>query len=238
MITTLPKGMKIISLLIACSILLSGCVRKSDLDEARENLAEAQRKIDMLENERVSKSKYEAAQASLRLADVRIAELEFDLKKTEEQLVVLTTTQLANETIGRNGSTPTDRPTSLGLTKGTYETANETHVYSADAELNFGQHLKISSPSGLMVTDPDHKVVGGDLSIKSKDMVMDAPDGILTTAADGTVQFIGKTLTMKFADGGKPQDETPSVTSPPNQSPTGSNEVNPPAGRVPPSAAP
>jgi flavin-binding protein dodecin len=227
--------MKIISLLIACSILLSGCARKSELEAARENLAEAQRKIDTLENERVSKTKYDVARASLKLADERIAALERELKLAQEQAVLLASAQPTSDSAGQPSVVAPDRPTTSGLIKGTYEVANETHVYSPDAELNFGQHLRISSPTGLMVSDPEHKVVGGDLSIKSKDMVMGSPDGILTTAADGSVNFIGKTLTMKFDDKKTPQTETPEISPPSNLSPTSGGEATAPESSVPPS---
>jgi len=88
----------------------------------------------------------------------------------------------------------------LDLGKGVYERANETYVYSPDAQLNFGRHLQISSPTGLMVSDPEQKIVGGDLNIRAKDVTLETSDGLLSTAADGSVKFTGKTLTMKFED--------------------------------------
>jgi len=205
--------------LFACAILLvSGCARKSELEATRENLAEAQRKIESLENERVSRANYDVARSSLKLADERIAALERELKLTQEQLIVQAVVQPTDGSASRLVATSADRPTTPGLTTGTYEIANGTHVYSADAELNFGQHLRISSPSGLMVSDPEHKVVGGDLSIKSKDMVLDAPDSLLTTAADGSVKFIGKTLTMKFDETKAPQATAPASSLPSDSS--------------------
>jgi selenocysteine-specific translation elongation factor len=190
--------MKIITLLLVGSLLLCGCARKSELEAARENLAEAQRKIEILERERVARSSYDATRASLRLAEERIAELERGLKLAQEQVAVQAATQST-----QNPTPGSAQPTALGLTKGTYEVANATHVYSADAELNLGSNLKVTSPNGLMVSDPEIKVVGGDLSIKAKDVQLDAPDAMLTTAADGSVKFTGKTLTMRFEDGKK-----------------------------------
>ncbi|MBK9989687.1 MAG: hypothetical protein IPP19_02845 [Verrucomicrobia bacterium] len=197
--------MKIITSLACSVLLLSGCARKSELEATREELVEAQRKIETLENERVSRAKYEAAQVSLKLADQRIAVLERELKLTQEQLIVQATAVPTDGSASQFGAVTAARSTTSGPTKGTYEIANGTHVYSADAELNFGQHLRISSPNGLMVSDPEHKVIGGDLSIKSKDMVMEAPDSLVTTAADGSVKFTGKTLTMKFNEAKIPQ---------------------------------
>jgi hypothetical protein len=187
--------MKTITLILICSLLLSACARKSELDAAREDLAAAQRKIESLENERVARSKYDATQASLKLAEERIVELERGLQLAQAQVAVQANTQSS-----LNATTGQGLPTALGLTKGAYEVANDTHVYSADAELSMGKHLKVTSPNGLMVSDPEIKVVGGDLSIKAKDVQLDAPDGLLTTAADGSVKFTGKTLTMRFEE--------------------------------------
>jgi hypothetical protein len=188
--------MKTITLILICSLLLSACARKSELEAARADLTEAQRKIETLENERVARSSYDATRASLRLAEERIADLERGLKLAQEQVAVQAATQSS-----LNPTTGSGLPTALGLTKGSYEPANDTYVYNADAELSMGKNLKVSSPNGLMVSDPDLKVVGGDLNIKAKDVTLDAPDGMLTTAADGSVKFTGKTLTMHFEDG-------------------------------------
>lgn len=206
--------MKIITLFVCSILLLSGCARKSELEATREELVEAQRKIETLENERVPRANYDAAQSSLKQADARITVLERELKLTQEQLIVQAAVQPSAGSASQFGATSADRPTTPGLTKGTYEIANDTHVYSADAELNFGQHLRISSPNGLMVSDPEHKVVGGDLSIKSKDMVLDAPDSLLMTAADGSVKFTGKTLTIKFDETKAPQAAVPASSLP------------------------
>jgi len=191
--------MKTITLLLAISCLLCGCSRNSELDAARENLAEAQRKIAALENERVPRVQYDVTRASLRLADERIATLEQQLKATQEQLSTVAKAETPAASANQSGNNSPETPLALGLAKGGYALANETYVYSADAQLNFGNHLQISSPTGLLVTDPDLRVVGGDLSIKSKGMTMETTDGLLTTESDGSVKFTGNTLTMKFA---------------------------------------
>jgi len=236
--------MKTITLILVCSLMLGGCARKSDLDAARENLAEAQRKIEILENERVSRSKYDMTRASLKLADERIATLERELRQAQEQGAVSSRPAASTELVGQPGVNASARPTALGLTKGTYEQATDTHVYSADAELSMGQHLKVSSPNGLMVSDPELKVVGGDLSIKATNVMLDAPDGLLMTAADGSVKFTGKTLTMRFDENktsNAPASDTPSSsnTSQTSESntPTSASSV-PPAAEVEPRSSP
>jgi len=218
--------MKLVTLFIAFSILLSGCARKSELEQARVDLTEAQRKIETLENERISRAQYENTRASLKLADEQIALLESELKLAQERLAAQerenTRVDQAGET-GLNGSG--GAPAALGLVKGVYEHSNDTFVYSSDAQLNFGRHLQISSPTGLMVSDPEQKIVGGDLNIKAKDVMIETSDGLLSTAADGSVKFIGKTLTMKFEDKKPALDEAAQIPPPPG--------ANPPAADMP-----
>ena len=212
--------MNLISLLLVCSILLCGCVRKSELDQARADLTEAQRKIEVLGNERVPRMQYDATRTNLRLADKQIAALKQELKVAQEQLAAqeLAKISVAQAKFNEPVMAGPDSPTVLGLVKGGYERANETYVYSPDAQLNVGRHLRISSPTGLMVSDPEQKIVGGDLNIKADSVMLESSDGLLTTAADGSVKFIGKTLTMKFDDN-KPESENPVATpAPPNAS--------------------
>jgi hypothetical protein len=213
--------MKFLTLLFAGSILFCGCVRKSELDKARADLTEAQQKIAVLENERVPRLQYDTARASLRSADRQVADLERELKRTQQQLAVL---EKANQSIGTTVDHETNEPESpvmLGLKKGAYERANETYVYSPDAQLNLGHHLQISSPTGIMVSDPEQKIVGGDLNIRAKDVMLETSDGLLTTSADGSVKFTGKTLTMKFEDkSAQPETPQPNINGAPETSPS------------------
>jgi len=206
--------MNLITLLLLCAVLLGGCVRKSELDQARADLTEAQRKIEALENERVPRIQFDTMRSNLRLADKQIAALKRELRLVQEQLAaqefakISTARAMASEAV----TAGPDSPKNLGLVKGVYQRSNETYVYSPDAQLNFGRHLRISSPTGLMVSDPEQKIVGGDLNIKADGMMLESSDGLLTTAADGSVKFIGKTLTMKFDDK-KPERGNPAAAS-------------------------
>jgi hypothetical protein len=192
--------MKNTVLLCTICILLGGCARKSELDKTRTELAEAQRKIDQLESERVPRAQYDIARASLRIADERITTLEKNLNAAydlmaEQQINV--PPEIAANAPNQPASSPTPA-TNFRLANGGYVVSNDTHVYSADSELELGQHLKVSSPTGLMVTDAEQRVVGGDLAIKAKGLTMASEDGMLLTNPDGTVKFIGNNLTMKF----------------------------------------
>jgi len=210
--------MKFLPLYLAFSILFCGCARKSELEQARANLAAAQQKIEALETERVSRTQYDTTRASLKIADEHIATLERGLKAAQELLLAAQEREKpAAPSTSKPETNEPAKPVEWGLVKGAYESSNETYVYSPDAQLNFGRHLQISSPTGLLVTDPEQKIVGGDLAIRAKDVTLETSDGLLTTAEDGTVKFTGKTLTMKFDDKKSMPDESTAAPPPPNE---------------------
>ena len=218
LVTTTSPVMKLLTLLITFSILLSGCARKSELETARANLTEAQHKIAILENERVSRIQYDAARASLTDADNRIVVLERELKLAQEQLATQEKIKASVESAREPAPSTSVRPVALSMVQGAYVLSNETHVYSPEAQLNFGNHLQISSPTGLMVSDPEQKIVGGDLSIKAKGMMLETTDGLLTTTEDGSVKFTGKTLTMKFEDKDPAKEKSTAISATSNTS--------------------
>ncbi len=215
--------MKPLILLLALSLILSGCKRNAELDEVRANLVEAQRKIDAIEAERVSRVQYELTRDSLKTADAHISVLERELQLVQKQLF---TAQEQAKVQPVYVNPPLETLLVNGLTKGAYEISNNTCVYSPGSELNFGQHLQISSPTGLMISDTEQKIVGGDLNIKAKGMILEAPDGLLMTETDGSVTFIGNMLTMKFMST-KPAQGMPSDQAQPSSPGTSGINVQP-----------
>jgi len=207
--------MRTVAFLTSLCVLLGGCARKSELDRTRAALAESQRKIEQLESERVPRAQYDIARASLRIADDRIATLEKNLNAAYD-LMAAQQLPLPSETALATNATATPQPpaTNLHLANGGYVVANGTHVYSPDSQLELGQNLQVTSPTGLMVTDTEQRVVGGDLAIKAKGMTMETNDGLLATQADGTVKFIGNTLTMKFDEKKAKPNQPPAATTP------------------------
>ncbi len=208
--------MKTAALLCSLAVALGGCVRKSELDQTRLELSEARLRIEQLEAERVPRVQYDAARASLRLADERISTLEKKLNDAYD-LLAEHPASTHSDAAPQSGVTP-DAPAALQLTSGGYAVSNDTHVYSPDSRLELGEHLTISSPTGLMVSDTDHRIVGGDLAIRTKGMTMETSDGLLAAQADGSVKFTGSTLTMKFGKDADPAEE-PTKDQPPEMSP-------------------
>lgn len=218
--------MKHAALIVALCVLLGGCARKSDLDKARAELAEAQKRIEQLETERVPRAQYDVARASLRIADDRIATLEKNLNAAYDILAADQNFAHVQQQIPSASAAPatTAAPTNLQLVNGGYVVSNDTRVYTPDSQLALGEHLQVSSPTGLMVTDTEQRVVGGDLAIKTKGLTMETTDGLLSTQNDGTVKFVGSTLTMKF-------DEKPGAPNPPAETaaPDTAGQQPPPA---------
>lgn len=200
--------MKNLSLLLALLLLANGCARKTGQGDAAANLEEAQKKIQKLETERVPRIDYDVAKASLHLAEERIGGLEKELKEAKDQLAA------KNASAATAPLPAAARPAAVqgvAVAKGTHEESNGTLVYSPDAQLNVGEHLQITSPTGLLVTDPEQKVVGGDLNIQAREVTLETADGLLTTEPDGSVKFTGNSLTMKF-----PQEPTPAKDQKPS----------------------
>jgi hypothetical protein len=173
--------------------ILGGCVPKSEWDATQKELAAAQEKIAALERERVPRSDYDAAQSAALLFEEKAAALERALAQTRAQLAAQEKLELERQLAEKIAAAP--RP--AGLVQGTFEFANGTKVYSPDAVLNFGPNLRVSSSTGLMVSDPQHKIVAGELNLIAKDVVLETPDGLFLTERDGSVTFTGSSLTLK-----------------------------------------
>ncbi|MFT3781926.1 MAG: hypothetical protein QM790_07910 [Nibricoccus sp.] len=202
--------MRTAAFFLLVALFVAGCAPKSELDATRAKLEEAQRQVQALERDRVPRIQYDRAHASLKIADDRIATLEYELKLARAEAADLLEKAKSNGT-AFDSPEGTAIPTAMSLTRGNFSEANETRVFSDDAQLEFGPHLKVTSPTGLLVADPEMKVVGGDLAIKARNVTIESSgDGLLLSNADGTVKFIGNTLTMKFDE----KKATPTTAEP------------------------
>jgi HAMP domain-containing protein len=201
------------TLVAALLILLGGCARKSELDAARSDLAEARHKIETLQSQRVPRIQYEEAQASLKAADARLADTERELQVARELIAAQRGLGIGDGSVKQPEAEDSPELGRTALAKGTYSSSNDTLVYSPDALLKFGKNLQITSPSGLMVSDSEQRIVGGDLSIKAKNVLLETSDGVLKAEPDGSVKFTGSTLTMKFENGAPVQQPATTQTS-------------------------
>jgi hypothetical protein len=168
--------MKTTLLLCASLALATGCVRKSELAKAQSELAGLQEKIRQLEQQRVPKADLDAAQAAVATAQEKTAALAQELKGTREQLAATEERVIATERrLSRPDPKMPETVLSPGLVKGSYTLLDDTIVYSRDAQLNFGNGVTISSPTGLMLSDKDRAIVAGDLVIETPRGTEQAP---------------------------------------------------------------
>jgi len=87
----------------------------------------------------------------------------------------------------------------LVLGKGSYKLVDGTMVYSPDAKLRLRSNL-ISSPSGVMVSDSEKKIVAGDLEIERPNGILKVTNGVLTSR-DGGTDITGDHITFTTNDG-------------------------------------
>jgi hypothetical protein len=66
------------------------------------------------------------------------------------------------------------------LTKGTFTQVDGTIVYSADAQIDIGHGMLVSSPSGVMVSDEALQHISGDLVLEEGDTLTTMENAFLT----------------------------------------------------------
>jgi hypothetical protein len=96
-------------------------------------------------------------------------------------------------------------PSVLRVTKGSYRVLDHAVVYGPDAEIRIGGRL-ISSPTGVMVSDLDQKIVVGDFTVETAGGTTQFEEGVLQVTGAGT------TVTAKSASfTSKPVSPAPPV---------------------------
>ena len=98
-----------------------------------------------------------------------------------------------------------------GLVEGTYTLLDGTVVYSPDAKLKLGTGVSISSPTGLMVSDHEQKIVGGDLAVETGDVSVQAREAIVDVSK-GVITAKSMTVTSKSASKPKTPNKAPEPT--------------------------
>ncbi len=183
-------------ILCAALALLTGCVRKSELTNAQSEVADLQERIRLLEEQRVPRTDLDAAQATADAAQRKLDQLQQELKGTRDQLaesqekVTLAERRLSLQ--GANGPAPVFPP---GLVKGSYKLMEDTILYSPDAQLNFGNGITISSPTGMMMSDRERGIVAGDLIVETPSEIMQATNAV-TDASNGKLEVTADKLSV------------------------------------------
>lgn len=98
-----------------------------------------------------------------------------------------------------------------GLVNGTYTLVDGTVVYSPDAQLKLGSGWLISSPTGVMVSDKEQKIIAGDLTLQNAKRTMQATDAVLDVS---TGRVMAKGLVMRVKESNQPPP-TPAAGTPP-----------------------
>ncbi len=184
--------------LILCTVLvfLAGCVRKSELTKAQSEVVELQAKVRLLETQRVPRTDLDAAQATADAARRSLDQVQQELKRTRDQLVesqeevALAERRLSLQSI--SGPAAVFPPS---LVKGSYKLMEDTILYSPDAQLNFGNGVTISSPTGMMMSDRERGIVAGDLIVETPSETMRAANA-LTEASNGKVEVTADKLSV------------------------------------------
>jgi hypothetical protein len=66
------------------------------------------------------------------------------------------------------------------LVKGTFTLVDGTIVYSADAQLDLGHGMLVSSPTGVMVSDEEQQHISGDLVVETAEAKTSMENAFLT----------------------------------------------------------
>jgi len=148
--------------------LTAGCAKKSELVRAQAEVAVLEEKIKVLEAQRVPKAELDRAEAVAAVALERTEVLEQELKGTRAQLAFSQEKASQSERrltlLGAKAPEPVFAP---DLVRGSFTQKDDTIFYSPDAQLNFGNGVMISSPSGLMLSDKERAIVAGDLVVET-----------------------------------------------------------------------
>jgi hypothetical protein len=105
-----------------------------------------------------------------------------------------------------------------GLIRGTYTLLDGTVIYSPDAQLKVGTGTLISSPTGLMVSDEEQEIIGGDLAIETEKATVEAQDALINVRRGKMtakrVKFIPKSASNVTEGPNKSPEPTPTAVTP------------------------
>ena len=161
----MKKLLLLVGVLLALAL---GYFLQSKLAATKDELAAVQAQTRRVEQQRVPREEFDQARAAVTVAQEKTATLTQELQVLRAQLAVAQDrADAAERRLSQTGAKTPKDPLSLTLVKGTYTVMDDTILYSSDAELNLGNGVTISSPSGLMISDKGREIVAGNLVVET-----------------------------------------------------------------------
>jgi hypothetical protein len=115
----------------------------------------------------------ESTQRRLQLTESKLTKAVATLDALERQ------TAIALDKKEAASPTPTKKLMLSGLAQGSYEVEHEAVVFSPDAKLRLLDDMTISSPTGVMVSDLNQKMIVGNLKIETPNGTLRADSGVI-----------------------------------------------------------
>ena len=201
-------------LLFICTLLMVYfCfVLNSRLEQSKADLAAARDKIKATEELRVPRSDFDSTRSELLDAEKKITALQDELKNTQGQ-----TTALSEWIAAMKNQPGLPRPagpkpvTKPGLIKGGFRIMDENMVYLPDSQYRMGADLFVTSPKGMMMSDKDQQIFGGDLQLHLPQGTIQGDDAVLEVNGDNAT-LTAKQVTVTL----RKSAESGSTTQPAN----------------------
>ncbi len=180
----------------------------SRLETTEAELAAARGKVKATEDQRVPREDLDLTQNQLNEAEKKILAMQEELKDSQTLITAL------NDRVALMESQPNlphpvrpRPPVKPGLIKGGYRLMDENMVYLTDSQYRLGEDLFVTSPKGMMMSDKDQQIFGGDLVLQTPQGTIQGDDAVLEVKGDqATLTAKQVTVTLrKSADAGNGQ---------------------------------
>jgi len=114
--------------------------------------------------------------------------LETELKNSQVQVAALSdrVTVMENQPAALRSLKPR-APVKVGLMKGGYRIQDENMVYLSDSQYRLSEDLFVTSPGGMMMSDKDQMIFGGDLLLQTPQGTIQGDDAVLEITGDSAI---------------------------------------------------
>jgi hypothetical protein len=174
----------------------------SRLERSEMELAALREKARAAEEQHAAHADLDTAREDLLEAEKKILELEDELKNSQGQVNTLTERVTAMENQPSSLLRPAKPKPVLavkpGLIKGGFSLMGENVVYMPDSQYRLGPDLFVMSPKGMMMSDRDQQIFGGDLLLQTSQGTIRGDDAVLEVNGDNaTLTAKQVTVTLK-----------------------------------------